>query len=393
MPWRDTDPVSEQKRFIDEWERGGDTFAGLCRAFGVSRKTGYKRIARYNAWGLDGLGDLSRAPHSHPKKICPEVEERVVELRIEHPTWGPKKLAAWLNDREPQTQWPAPSTVGNLLDRRGLTRTRRKVRRTPVWSRPFGGADFPNQVWCADFKGHFRTKDGQRVDPLTVADASSRYLLACQAVEGTGGEAVRRTFERVFRKHGLPESIRTDNGPPFASVGLGGLTKLSVWWIKLGIIPERIEPGHPEQNGRLERLHRTLKAETAMPPRKAKAAQQRAFDDFRIKYNQERPHEALGQEPPARHYRPSPRSYPSKVKSPEYGSDVAVRRVRTNGEIKWGGALVYLTGALRGEPVGLVPRDERHYDVCFGPLVIGVLDSYAKKASNTPVEVLPMYLV
>ena len=392
MPWRDTTAGVEQERFILEWVKGGNTFSGLCRAFGISRKTGYKRVRRYQMWGLDGLGDLSRAPHSHPKKTGPEVEEKVIALRMANPTWGPKKLVAWLKEREAETGWPAPSTVGNLLERHNLTKPRRKVRRTPAWGQPLSGAHLPNQLWCADFKGHFRTCDGQRVDPLTVADANSRYLLACQSVQRTGSQEVRRVLERVFREYGLPQAIRTDNGPPFASVGLGGLTQLLVWWTKLGVIPERIEPGHPEQNGRLERLHRTLKAETAKPPRHTRRNQQQAFDDFRTKYNQKRPHEALGQEP-ARHYQPSIRCYPSKVRSPEYGDDVTVRRVRSNGEIKWQGAKLYLSEALRGEPVGLMPREERYYTVCFGPLLIGLLHTYARTVSHTPIQVLPMSLV
>ena len=226
-----------------------------------------------------------------------------------------------------------------------------------------------------------------------MADADSRYLLTCQGMERTGGWEVGRVMAGTFREYGLPEVIRTDNGPPFASVGLGGLTRLSVWWIKLGIIPERIEPGHPEQNGRLERLHRTLKEETAKPPQHTRGQQQRAFDQFRAKYNQERPHEALGQEPPVRHYHPSSRSYPAKAPSPEYGDGVMVRRVRSNGEIKWQGDKVYLSEALRGEPVGLMPQDQRYLAICFGPLHIGKLDVYSAKVLHTPTQVLPMSLV
>ncbi len=317
----------------------------------------------------------------------------VVAARLANPTWGPKKLVAWLKEREPLAPWPAPSTVGNILDRRQLTKPRRKVRRTPPWSQPFGEARHPNQVWCADFKGQFKTGDGVAVYPFTLADAHSRYLLACRGLKSTHGQGVQQTMEQVFREYGLPGAIRTDNGSPFASVGLGGLSTLTVWWIKLGIIPERIKPGHPEQNGRLERLHRTLKADTANPPRKNMSKQQRAFDKFRPKYNEERPHEALGMEPPARHYRTSHRPYPSKVKPPEYGDEAIVRRVRSNGEIKWQGSKVYLSEALIGEPVGLMPRDDRYLTICFGPLLIGEPDTFTKSVLRTPIHVLPMSLV
>ncbi len=393
LPWTDTNPRAEQERFIMAYQEGREDFSALCRGFGISRKTGYKRLKRYQAWGFEGLGDLSRAPHSHPGEIAMEVEELVVAARLANPTWGPKKLVVWLKERQPLAPWPAPSTVGNILDRRQLTKPRRKVRRTPPWSQPFGEARHPNQVWCADFKGQFKTGDGVAVYPFTLADAHSRYLLACRGLKSTHGQGVQQTMEQVFREYGLPGAIRTDNGSPFASVGLGGLSTLTVWWIKLGIIPERIKPGHPEQNGRLERLHRTLKADTANPPRKNMSKQQRAFDKFRPKYNEERPHEALGMEPPARHYRTSHRPYPSKVKPLEYGDEAIVRRVRSNGEIKWQGSKVYLSEALIGEPVGLMPRDDRYLTICFGPLLIGELDTFTKSVLRTPIHVLPMSLV
>lgn len=277
--------------------------------------------------------------------------------------------------------WPVASTVGNILDRHRLTQPRRRVRRTPPYGEPFRPVDGPNQVWCADFKGQFRTGDGIAVYPLTLMDADSRYLLACQGLAGPRSAAVRRSLERVFREYGLPQVIRTDNGTPFASVGLGGLSAVAVWWIKLGIIPERIEPGHPEQNGRLERLHRTLKAEAANPPQGNRRQQQRAFDRFRGQYNEERPHEALGQQPPARRYQPSRRAYPAHA---------LVRRVRSNREIKWRGSRIYLSQALIGEPVGLIPHDDRYLNIWFGPLQIGQLDTYTNRVLRTPLKVSPM---
>ncbi len=263
-------------------------------------------------------------------------------------------------------------------------------RRTAPWSEPFVQAEHPNDLWCIDLKGWFRMGNGVRVDPLTVEDASSRYLLACHGLRQPRGSQARPVLERAFREYGLPRAIRTDNGSPFASVGLGGLSSLAVWWVKLGILPERIEPGHPEQNGRLERLHRTLKAETANPPQSTWRRQQQAFQVFRSCYNEERPHEALGQQPPARQYQPSAHPYPKRVHSPEYESGMTVRRVWTNGEIKWQGQMVYLSEALCGEPVGLTPQDDRYWTIRFGPLQIGLLDSYANRTLHTPTLVLPM---
>ena len=285
LPWTDTNPGLEQGRFILATQEGRESFKELCRAFGISRKTGYNRVRRYEEEGFEGLGDRSRAPHSHPNRVSEEVEEWVVAARQAHPTWGPRKLVAWLKEGEPGVGWPAASTVGNILERHGLTRPRRRVRRTPVWSDPFAQCQGSNQVWCLDFKGQFRTGDGEVVYPLTVEDAYSRYLLCCRGLKGTKRHGVRHSLEGVFREYGLPEVIRSVNGAPFASVGLGGLSKLSVWWVKLGIVPERIEPGHPEQNGRLERLHRTLKGEVASPPRGNRREQQRALDEFRHQYN------------------------------------------------------------------------------------------------------------
>ena len=391
VPWKNVSPEMEQVQFIERWQQGRGSFMELCRAFDISRKTGYKRVLRFKSWGWDGLGDRSRAPHCHPNRTDRGVADRIVTARLEHPTWGPKKLVAWLRDREPDVLWPAPSTVGDLLERAGLVPRRKGRRRQSApWSQPLAPAEHPNDLWCIDFKGWFRTGNGVRVDPLTVADAASRYLLVCQGLERPRGPEVCRVMERAFREYGLPQTIRSDNGPPFASVGLGGLSPLAVWWVKLGIIPERTQPGHPEQNGRLERLHRTLKAETASPPQATPGKQQRAFSGFRATYNEERPHEALGQEPPARWYQPSARAYPTKVVSPEYGAGTMVRRVKTNGEIKWNGDRVYLSESLRGEPVGLSPVDERYWSIQFGPLHIGLLDSYADRTLYTPTIVLPM---
>ena len=390
LPWKETSAESERLRFIRRWREGEESVAELCRQFGISRKTAYKMIARYVAEGEEGLLDRSRAPHHHPNATPPELVEQVIAMKRGHPTWGPKKVVGRLRLLEPQTPWPASSTAGTMLDRVGLVKRRRRTRRSAPWSAPFVDVELPNDVWAIDFKGWFRTADGSRIDPLTAQDAASRYLLVCAGLERPTGPEVRRVLERAFREYGLPRAIRTDNGVPFASVGLGSLTPLSVWWVKLGIVPERIEPGHPEQNGRLERLHRTLKAETTMPPQANRRRQRQAFDRFRHSYNTERPHETLGQTPPARLYTPSARSYPSRLRSPEYGDGVVVRKVRSTGQIKWRGALVYLSESLIGEPVGLVQQDERTWTIRFGPLIIGRLDDARRRVDKTPTKVLPM---
>lgn len=390
LPWRETNVETERLRFIERRAAGRESVAELCRQFGISRKTAYKAIRRYEAYGEPGLRDLSRAPHHHPNATAPELAERIIDIKRAHPSWGPKKIIARLRLIEPARLWPSPSTAGVILDRAGLVKRRKRRRKSSPWSQPFADAANPNDVWSIDFKGWFRTADGTRLDPLTVQDAASRYLLLCHGLKRPRGPEVRRALERAFREYGLPRSIRTDNGPPFASVGIGSLSPLSIWWVKLGIIPERIQPGHPQQNGRLERLHRTLKADTASPPQTNPTRQQQTFDRFRQTYNAQRPHEALGQLPPAAAYSPSSRPYPSRLNSPQYGADLTVRKVRSNGEIKWKGDLIYLSESLRGEPIGLAQQDDRTWSIRFGPLVIGVLDDHSKRVDKTPVKLLPM---
>ena len=390
MPWKESSAFSEQKLFIDRWKAGEETVSELCHRFGISRKTAYKRINRYINHGYQGLGDRSSAPHTHPNKTSPQIARRLIQAKQAHPTWGPKKLTAMLRAHDPDTPWPAASTAGAILDRAGLVKRRRHRRHTAPWTHPFTDAIHPNDVWCIDFKGHFRTRNGTRLDPLTVQDASSRYLLACTGLTKPNYSQVRRSLHKTFREFGLPKVIRTDNGPPFASVGLGGLSSLSVWWIKLGIIPERIQPGHPEQNGRLERLHRTLKEDTAAPPKPSPRSQQRAFDSFRHSYNEIRPHEALNLRPPSLLYQPSPRKYAMPLSTPTYGSDVTLRKVRTNGQIKWNGHLVYLSHALSGEPIGLIQHSSRYWRIIYGPLYIGLLDQHTYRTLHSPSKLLPM---
>jgi len=376
MPFKESSVMDERMRFILEQEGGLDTMTDLCEAYSIARETGYYWLRRYREGGVAALEDRRRAPRQHPNQTPEKIQEAVLALRRAHMSWGPRKLKRVLWEKEPRREWPASSTIGAMLAREGLTVPRKKRRRVPPYTEPFAGAEAPNRVWCADFKGWFRTRDGERIDPLTITDACSRYLLRCQRVQKTDGERVRAVFESAFRQCGLPGAIRTDNGAPFASQAVAGLSRLAVWWMKLGIVPERIAAGHPEQNGRHERMHRTLKQETASPPSADARAQQRSFDRFRREYNEERPHEALAMETPSAIYRPSAREYPARVPEPEYGSAFQVRRVAEHGQFRWKCGKVFLSDTLAGEPIGLLPIDERFYAVYFAAFPIARFDSH-----------------
>jgi len=347
----------------------------LCRIYGISRPTGYYWLRRYREGGVEALQDLERAPARHPNQTPEEIEQAVLELRRAHMTWGPRKLKRRLEHEHAESHWPAASTIGDLLAREGLVVPRQRRRRTPPYTQPFAAADAPNRVWCADFKGWFRTQDGARIDPLTVSDAHSRYLLRCQAVRKMDTAQVQAIFEAAFREYGMPQAIRSDNGAPFASRALAGLSRLSVWWMKLGIVPERIAPAHPEQNGRHERLHRTLKQQTASPPAANRRAQQRAFDHFRREYNEERPHEALAMQTPSALYAPSPRLCPPRVPEPEYPSAMRVRRVQPHGQFYWKHRDVFVSEVLWGERIGLLPVDDRFFTIYFAAFPIARFDS------------------
>jgi transposase InsO family protein len=373
MPFKETCILDATIGFVSACLEGEETMTALCQAFGISRQWGYELVRRYRTEGAVGLEPRSRAPHRPGRAMPAEIADAIIALRCGHPSWGPKKLRAILARRMPETAWPAPSSMGDLLRREGLVRSRRR-RRTPLpLSRPFAPVEAPNDLWCIDFKGWFRTRDGQRCDPLTLSDADSRYLIACRAVSPITAD-VDAVTDAAFREHGLPHALRSDNGPPFASTGAGGLTRLAVKWVKLGIRLERTDPGSPQQNGRHERMHATLKAETATPPAGSLAAQQRRFDRFRAIYNHERPHEALGQETPASRYQPSSRPYPQRIEEPHYDAAQAVRRVRSNGEIRWGGDLIFLSETLVGEPVGVAETETGDWIVRFADLPLGRID-------------------
>src|SRR5271167_3843217 len=338
-----------------------------------------RNLSKLPCRGTSGLEPRSRAPHRHGMAMAEEVAEAIMSLRRKRPFWGPKKLRAVLQRRDPKRLWPAPSTIGDLLRRQGLSQPRRRRRRAVPLTQPFLPVHEPNDLWCIDFKGWFRTADGQRCDPLTITDADSRFLIECRIVAETI-EAVQPVVDQAFHELGLPRAIRSDNGAPFASsTSPGGLTRLSVHWVKLGIRLERIEPGAPQQNGRHERMHATLKAETSRPPAATAAEQQARFDRFRNDFNDNRPHEALGQVPPTSRYRPSPRAYPNKIEEPWYDADHAVRKVRSNGEIRWGGNMIFLSEALIGEPVGIAETEAGDWLVRFAEIDLGIIDRQTKK--------------
>jgi transposase InsO family protein len=365
--------MTERLKFVTLWEAGEETMAALCRRFGISRKTGYKLVARYVAEGLDGLCERSHAAHHRPHAVSETIERRIVELRGLRPSWGPRKLRTRLREIDPLMTWPATSTFGDILRRNGLVVPRRRRLMTPADPLPFADCEGPNDTWCIDYKGWFRTGDGRRCDPLTISDAYSRYLLRCQAVARVDTRCARPLIEATFREYGLPRAIRSDNGPPFASRGVGGLSRLSVWWIKLGIRPERITPGSPSENGRHERLHGTLKRDACQPAASSRRSQQRQFDTFRSIYNDERPHEALGDVTPGSIYRPSPHAYPARLPELVYPDEWQVRVVKRKGDIKWRGERLFVGEALVDEPVGLEESDGGAWRVHFGPVLLGTI--------------------
>ena len=358
MPWNVSGVVDKRKEFVRDYASGDWSVSQLCRMYGISRVTGHEVLRRWRQGGEAGLEQRSRAPVRHPHQTPAEIEQRVLGARREHPLWGPRKLKVVLERHHPELVIPAASTIGQMLEREGLTHARKKRRRVEPYTQPFAPACAPNDEWAGDFKGWFRTGDGTRIDPLTISDTASRYLLRCQAVEKTDTARVQAIFEAAFREYGMPRSMRTDNGPPFASCSIAGLSRLSVWWIKLGIRPQRILAGHPEQNGRHERMHRTLEEHTAVSPQYEPRAQQRAFDQFREEYNQVRPHEALNMHTPASVYRPSLRQFPERLPQPDYGTTMKVRRVFPHGQFCWNYQDVFLSKVLAGERIGLLPIDE-----------------------------------
>ena len=374
MPWLETDVIKERTRFVLDYESELFSMTELCERHGISRQTGYALWARYRAQGLAGLQDRPRGPQSCPHKTPREVEQALVSVRRKYPRWGPVTLLQRLERERPELVLPAPSTAGEILKRHGLIEPRKRRVRHRHPGRPYVEMGAPNDVWTADFKGEFLTRDHRYCYPLTIADGCSRYLLACRGQHSPAYPGTRAHFEAAFREYGVPLQMLTDNGTPFASCAIGGLSRLAVWWIKLGIHPVRIEPGRPQQNGRHERMHRTLKAEATRPPAANLAAQQRVLERFRRRYNEERPHRALKGEVPATLYRPSPRPYPEREPELTYPGHFRILRVCTNGCLSWRGGFVFVSQVLVGEPLGLEPIDDGIWSVHFGPVLLARFD-------------------
>jgi putative transposase len=375
VSWKETSVQDQRVQFIGLYRTGEHSVTDLCKSFGVSRTTGHRLIRDYEECGLPGLESASRAPRNHPNATPSEIEERIKACKGKHTKWGPKKIRHVLDRDDPDTQWPAVSTVGEILKRAGLTSKRKGRARTGLSkvSSPLD-ASAPNDTWCADFKGEFTLGNSRLCYPLTITDASVRILLRCQCLANPTIDGSYPIFAAAFQEYGLPQAIRTDNGAPFASTGLGGLTTLAVWWVRLGIRLDRIDKGHPEQNGRHERMHRELKDCVANPPAYDMNSQQRACDAFREEYNQTRPHEGIGMATPASLYTASAREYPAVLPEIEYPEGMVIRMVRHDGYIKWKGSMMYLSEALAGQPVGLDQMDDQHRVLYYSTIPLAILD-------------------
>jgi transposase InsO family protein len=372
MPFKETCRMEERIQMLSDYESGNWTVSELRRRYGVSRDTFYEWRKRKASGDQDWFLDRSHAPLHCPHRVDDAIAEKVIAVRRRFPFLGPRKLVAVLKREAPEIAWPAASTIGDILKQAGLITRVRRRRRALDQRRPCTPVTTANDEWSVDFKGWFRTRDGRRIDPLTVTDGHCRFLITLRITEPTI-EGVRPWFERAFFEYGLPLAIRSDNGSPFGSRGAGGLTRLSAWWVKLGIQPHFIRPASPQENGRHERMHRTLKDQTSQPPAANASEQQARFDVFRRHYNEERPHEALGQRLPAEIYTRSQRAMPDRVEDPWYDADHQVRRVRDSGEIRWRGEFVFVGEALAGEFVGIADLETGDHVVRFCHLDIGII--------------------
>jgi transposase InsO family protein len=375
MPWLETDSMNERLKFVQDAQSDRFTMAELCARYGVSRPTGYKWIARYAEEGRRGLTDRSRAPHTCPHKLSATMIDLLCTTREAHPFWGARKLLVVLQGKHPAIRdWPAASPVADLLARRGLVQQRRRRRAATHPGVIPAVADAPNDLWTADFKGQFRTGDHAYCYPLTVADLASRFLLTCHGLRSTTCELAKPIFERAFREYGLPRAIRTDNGVPFATAAIHGLSFLNVYWMQLGIAHQRIHPASPQENGAHERMHRTLKRQAIKPVRATCTAQQRNVDAFRREYHDERPHESLGQTTPASHYTTSPRPYPTRLPAPEYPGHFLVKTITTAGTFRFGKRLVYLANALTNHKIGMEETDDGLWSIHFHTVLLATFD-------------------
>jgi len=374
MPWKQDDIVELRKQFINEYlSKNYPSFSYLCQSYGISRPTGYKWIERFMQGGISSLADRSRTPKNNPNKISDEICQLIINKKLAHKYWGPKKVLDNLRKHDANLVLPADSTAGEILKRAGLVKKRRKRWSVPANEKAFDEITKNNQVWGVDYKGQFKLGNGNICYPLTITDSHSRFLLRCQGLKSTCYNDTKSWMEQTFKEYGLPDAIRSDNGTPFASITAGGISRLSMWWIQLGIRPERIKPGHPQQNGRHERMHKTLKEETAKPPAYNEESQQKSFDDFLHEYNHERSHEALARKCPDEVYQPSARPFPEKIKPIIYDEGFQIRTVKRGGEIKWRNKHIYISQVLSHEKVSLEEIDDDVWEICYGFYSLGII--------------------
>lgn len=387
MPWKELKPMDQKIQMIVDWQTKQFSITDISQKYGISRKTVYKWLNRYEQIGIDGLKELSRKPYVSPYQTPEEIVELIIKEKLKNRKRGPKKIYAQLKQQYPVLNVPTPSTINHWLEKNGLVEMRKRRSRVPPYTQPFIKCQSSNAVWSADFKGQFYTKDAKVCYPLTISDNYSRYLLKCVGLPGPRYQETRVGFVSAFQEYGIPHAIRVDNGTPFAGRCVGGLSRLMIWWIQLGIIPERIEKGCPQQNGRHERMHRTLKAEALDPIAMNMKEQQKQFDLFRIDYNNCRPHEALDQQPPVKYYTKSTKSYVEKPVEPEYDYSYIVRRVRSSGDIKFHNKAYFITELLAGQFIGLKIVDNDFVSIYYSFYPLGVIDLKKNKVIK---KVLPM---
>lgn len=372
MAWKEVNVDQQRKAFIEIYLQEKFSLAKLCRQFGIARPTAYKWIGRYKAEGFEGLNERSRAPLLQACSTNPLLIREILKLKYQENEWGPKKIRGHLVVHQPTILWPSTTTIGKILDRHGLVIPRKCRKRFPAKTDPLSHANESNDVWSIDFKGWWFTKDGHKCEPLTLTDNYSRFLLRCLNLKVNDGDHAWAVLERVFCEYGLPNYIRSDNGPPFATASAGRLSALSIKLIKAGVMPEWIEPGNPQQNGRHERMHGTLKREGVFPELNL-ADQLKKLDEYQEYYNFVRPHEALGQVTPGSVYRQSPRTWNGRLESPEYPNGYKLGFVKSCGKMSWKSREIYIGRVLTGELVGLKENEEGHLEAYFGPIILGTI--------------------
>lgn len=373
MPWQTSNKASLRYDLVLQALEGEIPITHLAEKFLISPKTAHKWINRFHEDGKAGLQDRSTKPQSSPNQTPEEIQKLLVDFRTSHPYWGPRKILCTLKKRHPDLHFPAPSTVGALFKRLGLVESKPKRRKYHHPGSVPALTEAPNDIWTVDFKGQFRTQDGLYCYPLTVVDQHTRYILTCKALPSTSGDPVKAAFKRLFSEFGLPKAIRSDNGAPFASRAIHGLSHLNAWWMALGILHQRIHPGCPQENGAHERMHRSLKRAVCQHPAKNLRAQQRAFNAFLLEFNQERPHEALDMETPASIYLPSERLYTPLLTDFPYPEHFLIKKVTKAGTFRLGSNLIFVSTALHGYKLGLEEIHDEIWKIHFNNFLLATM--------------------